>query len=46
MGGVGYIPADPEFLEALREACDGQQTLLSLMKYRPYGWLREGHNVV
>ena len=28
MGGVGYIPAEPEFLEALREACDGQQTLL------------------
>src|SRR5262244_3575731 len=28
LGGVGYIPAEPEFLEALREACDGQQTLL------------------
>ena len=28
MGGVGYIPAEPEFLEALREACDGQQMLL------------------
>jgi glutamate-1-semialdehyde 2,1-aminomutase len=28
MGGVGYIPAEPEFLEALREMCDGQQTLL------------------
>ncbi len=28
LGGVGYIPADLEFLEALREACDGQQTLL------------------
>lgn len=28
MGGIGYVPADPEFLEALREACDGQGTLL------------------
>jgi len=28
MGGVGYIPAEPEFLEVLREACDGQETLL------------------
>jgi len=28
MGGVGYIPAESEFLEALREACDGQNTLL------------------
>jgi glutamate-1-semialdehyde 2,1-aminomutase len=28
MGGVGYIPAELEFLEALREACDGQNTLL------------------
>jgi glutamate-1-semialdehyde 2,1-aminomutase len=28
MGGVGYIPAEPEFLETLREACDGQDTLL------------------
>jgi len=28
MGGLGYIPAEPEFLEALREACDGQNTLL------------------
>jgi len=28
MGGVGYIPAEPEFLEALRELCDGQNTLL------------------
>jgi glutamate-1-semialdehyde 2,1-aminomutase len=28
LGGVGYISAEPEFLEALREACDGQQTLL------------------
>lgn len=28
MGGVGYIPAEPTFLEALRAACDGQNTLL------------------
>lgn len=28
LGGVGYIPAEAEFLEALREACDGQHTLL------------------
>src|SRR5215510_13544920 len=28
MGGVGYIPAEPEFLEVLREACDGQKMLL------------------
>jgi glutamate-1-semialdehyde 2,1-aminomutase len=28
MGGVGYIPAEPEFLEVLREICDGQQMLL------------------
>ncbi len=28
LGGVGYIPAEPEFVEALREACDGQHILL------------------
>ena len=28
MGGLGYIPAEREFLEALRQACDGQTTLL------------------
>lgn len=28
MGGVGYIPAEPGFLEVLREECDGQSTLL------------------
>jgi glutamate-1-semialdehyde 2,1-aminomutase len=28
MGGLGYIPADVEFLQALREACDGQNILL------------------
>jgi glutamate-1-semialdehyde 2,1-aminomutase len=26
--GIGYVPADVEFLEALREACDGQNILL------------------
>ncbi|MGE3540848.1 MAG: aspartate aminotransferase family protein [Candidatus Tectimicrobiota bacterium] len=28
MGGIGYIPAEADFLEALREACDGQNILL------------------
>lgn len=28
MGGIGYVPAEPEFLEALREACDGQNIVL------------------
>jgi glutamate-1-semialdehyde 2,1-aminomutase len=28
MGGLGYIPAETEFLQALREACDGQNILL------------------
>lgn len=28
MGGLGYIPADVEFLQALREACDEQNIVL------------------
>jgi glutamate-1-semialdehyde 2,1-aminomutase len=28
MAGIGYVPAEPLFLETLREACDGQETLL------------------
>jgi glutamate-1-semialdehyde 2,1-aminomutase len=28
LAGIGYIPADGEFLQALREACDGQNILL------------------
>lgn len=28
MAGIGYVPADLEFLEAVRDACDGQGTLL------------------
>ena len=28
MAGIGYVPAEAAFLEALREACDGQRTLL------------------
>jgi glutamate-1-semialdehyde 2,1-aminomutase len=28
MAGIGYVPADTAFLEALREVCDGQQVLL------------------
>lgn len=28
MAGIGYVPAEAEFLTALREACDGQDTLL------------------
>jgi glutamate-1-semialdehyde 2,1-aminomutase len=28
MAGIGYVPAEGEFLTALREACDGQGTLL------------------
>lgn len=28
MGGIGYIPAQADYLAALREACDGQRTLL------------------
>jgi glutamate-1-semialdehyde 2,1-aminomutase len=28
LAGIGYVPAEPEFLDAVREACDGQETLL------------------
>ena len=28
MAGIGYVPAEAAFLEALREACDGQRILL------------------
>jgi glutamate-1-semialdehyde 2,1-aminomutase len=28
LAGIGYVPADTEFLEAVREACDGEHTLL------------------
>jgi glutamate-1-semialdehyde 2,1-aminomutase len=28
LAGLGYVPAESEFLEAVREACDGQSTLL------------------
>ena len=28
LAGIGYVPAEVEFLEALREACDGQNILL------------------
>ncbi len=28
MAGIGYVPAEVEFLEAVRQACDGQDTLL------------------
>ena len=28
LAGIGYVPADAEFLAAVREACDGQTTLL------------------
>jgi glutamate-1-semialdehyde 2,1-aminomutase len=28
MGGIGYVPAESEFLATLREACDGQGTVL------------------
>lgn len=28
MGGVGYVPAESAFLEALREVCDGETVLL------------------
>jgi glutamate-1-semialdehyde 2,1-aminomutase len=28
LAGIGYVPAEVEFLEAVREACDGQGTLL------------------
>jgi glutamate-1-semialdehyde 2,1-aminomutase len=28
LAGIGYVPAEPEFLAAVREACDGQTTLL------------------
>jgi glutamate-1-semialdehyde 2,1-aminomutase len=28
LAGIGYVPADVEFLEAVRAACDGQSTLL------------------
>jgi glutamate-1-semialdehyde 2,1-aminomutase len=28
LAGIGYVPAEVEFLEAVRQACDGQSTLL------------------
>jgi glutamate-1-semialdehyde 2,1-aminomutase len=28
MAGIGYVPAEADFLAAVREACDGQNTLL------------------
>lgn len=28
LAGIGYVPAEPEFLNAVRDACDGQTTLL------------------
>jgi glutamate-1-semialdehyde 2,1-aminomutase len=28
MAGIGYVPAEADFLAAVREACDGQETLL------------------
>jgi len=28
LAGIGYVPAEAEFLAAVREACDGQTTLL------------------
>jgi glutamate-1-semialdehyde 2,1-aminomutase len=28
LAGIGYVPAEAEFLEAVRQACDGQSTLL------------------
>ena len=28
LGGIGYVPAEVEFLDVLRDACDGKSTLL------------------
>lgn len=28
LAGIGYVPAEVDFLEAVRQACDGQNTLL------------------
>jgi glutamate-1-semialdehyde 2,1-aminomutase len=50
LGGIGYVPADAEYLEAVREACDGQGTLLiydevQTLRMSP-GGLQQWYNII
>jgi glutamate-1-semialdehyde 2,1-aminomutase len=50
LAGIGYVPADVEYLEAVREACDGQNTLLifdevQTLRLSP-GGLQQWYNIL
>jgi glutamate-1-semialdehyde 2,1-aminomutase len=50
LAGIGYVPADGEFLATLREACDGQNTLLIFDEVQTFrmtpGGAQQWYNVI
>jgi glutamate-1-semialdehyde 2,1-aminomutase len=50
LAGIGYIPADPDFLCTLREACDGQRTVLIFDEVQTFrmtpGGAQQWYNVI
>ena len=50
LAGIGYVPADGEFLTTLREVCDGQTTLLIFDEVQTFrmspGGAQQWYNVI
>lgn len=50
LGGIGYVPAETDFLEAVREACNGQDTLLIFDEVQTFrmspGGLQQWYNII